>query len=160
MIINALLDSLKSGIPAVVQASGKIKWFQIINSTLLLLGLPITFLLFKFGYPPHYSITVYIIISVINIFINIILLKKIINFDVKFLMQTSYYRAFLVSLSAIPLFFIVPLFNESITRFIITVILSIIYYIIVVYFIGLESKEKNMVKSGLNILKYKLKIKL
>ena len=48
----------------------------------------------------------------------------------------------------------------KVLRFIITVILSIIYYIIVVYFIGLESKEKNMVKSGLNILKYKLKIKL
>ena len=86
MIINALLDSLKSGIPAVVQASGKIKWFQIINSTLLLLGLPITFT-FQIWLSSHYSITVYIIISVINIFINIILLKKIINFDVKFLMQ-------------------------------------------------------------------------
>ena len=77
MIINALFDSLNSGIPAVIQASGKIKWFQIINSTLLLLGLPITFLLFKFGYPPHYSITVYIIISAINIVINIILLRKL-----------------------------------------------------------------------------------
>ena len=45
-------------------------------------------------------------------------------------------------------------------KFIITVILSIIYYIIVVYFIGLESKEKDMVKSGLSILKSKMKIKL
>ncbi len=158
MIINALLDSLKSGIPAVIQASGKIKWFQIINSTLLLLGLPITFLLFKFGYPPHYSITVYIIISAINIVINIILLKKIINFDVKFLMKTSYYRACLVTFAVLPLFFIVPLFNESITRFIITVIFSILYYVIAVYFIGLEDKERNMVKSGLKILKLKLKI--
>ncbi len=158
MIINALLESLKSGIPAVVQASGKIKWFQIINSTLLLLGLPLTFLLFKFGYPPHYSITVYIIISAINIIINIILLKKIINFNVKFLIKTSYYRAFLVTLAVLPLFFIVPLFNESITRFIITVILSILYYVIVVYFIGLEDKERNMVKSGLNTIKSKLKI--
>ena len=158
MIINALFDSLNSGIPAVIQASGKIKWFQIINSTLLLLGLPITFLLFKFGYPPHYSITVYIIISAINIVINIILLKKIINFDVKFLMKTSYYRACLVTLTVLPLFFIVPLFNESITRFIITVIFSILYYVIAVYFIGLEDKERNMIKSGLKILKLKLKI--
>jgi O-antigen/teichoic acid export membrane protein len=154
MIINALVESLKSGIPAVVQASGKIKWFQIFNSTLLLLGLPITFLLFKFDYPPHYSITVYIIISVINILINIILLKKIINFDVKFLIKTSYFRACVVILSVLPLFFIVSIFDEGLMRFIITVILSIAYYLIVVYFIGLENKERIMVNNGKKFAKY------
>ena len=46
----------------------------------------------------------------------------------------------------------------KVLRFIITVILSILYYVIVVYFIGLEDKERNMVKSGLNTIKSKLKI--
>jgi len=156
MIINALIESLTSGIPAAVQATGKIKWFQIINSTILLMGLPITYLFFKMGFLPYTIQIVYICLTVTYICINIILLKKIINFNVLYLIKTSYLRASLVFLFTLPLFFLNNLFQESIIKFSLTVVLSVCYYLIVIYLVGLETKEKQLVNSG--IVKFKKKL--
>lgn len=145
MIVNILLETLNSGIPAAIQATGKIKWFQIINSTILLLGLPTTFLLFRFGFSPYYSVIVYIIISILNIFINLLLLKRIINFNVKYLLKTSYFRAGLVFLFILPLFFIVPIFPEGILRFAITSFVSFFYYIVIIYILGFDKKERKLI---------------
>jgi O-antigen/teichoic acid export membrane protein len=46
IIINAMLDSL-GGVGAIAQATGKIKYFQIVLSTLSLISLPIAYYLFK-----------------------------------------------------------------------------------------------------------------
>jgi O-antigen/teichoic acid export membrane protein len=46
-IISAIISSMYAGIPAIVQATGKIKYFQIILSSLSLIGIPISYFLFK-----------------------------------------------------------------------------------------------------------------
>jgi len=156
MIINALIESLTSGIPAAVQATGKIKWFQIINSSILLMGLPITYLLFRMGFLPYTIQIVYICSTVTYSCINIILLKIIINFNVLYLMKTSYLRAFLVVLFILPLFFLHSLFQESILRFFLSATLSVCYYLTIIYFVGFEKKEKGLLNKSIVSLKNKL----
>ena len=53
MIVYALIETMNAGVPALIQASGKIKWFQIINSIILLLSLPVAYFLFALGFPPY-----------------------------------------------------------------------------------------------------------
>lgn len=76
MIITALIESMTSGIPAAVHASGKIKKFQLSISIVLLLVLPVIYILFKMGYPLSSLNYAYIIVSIINVFIGLYLLKK------------------------------------------------------------------------------------
>ena len=47
MIINALLDALISSTPAAIHASGKIKYYQLVLSSISLLVIPVAFILFK-----------------------------------------------------------------------------------------------------------------
>jgi O-antigen/teichoic acid export membrane protein len=149
MIINALIDCLSSGIPAAIQATGKIKYFQIILSTISLLSLPVAFILFRFGYPPFVIIVTYIIAALLNTVIQQILLKKLIRFDVKGFLKKSYLKILYVILCVSPLFLIRNLFQDSITRFILISSLSVMWFLFMVYLVGIENKEKELLLSEL-----------
>jgi len=158
MIINALVDGISSGIPAAIHATGKIKYFQIILSSLSLLSLPIAFITFKMGYPPYSILTIYILTSSINVVVMQILLKTLINFNINNFIKTTYSRILYVVASVIPLYYIKNLYPESLTRFILTTILSVTWFLIVVYFIGLENRERALITSFINKSYLKFKI--
>ncbi len=146
MIINVLISGLGSGLPAVIQATGKIKYFQLILSTTSLLSLPIAYILFKIGYPPS-SIQVAIIsTAVINVVVWQILLKEIIDFDIRFFLKTSYLKVFYVAILVAPIFLIKDLFTEGLLRFIVVSISAVSGLFIAIYFAGLENHEKEILK--------------
>lgn len=147
MIVYALIETMNAGVPALIQASGKIKWFQIINSIILLLSLPVAYFLFTLGFPPYYIMVVYIFSLVLIFFTRLILLKKVIKFDIKALINKVYLKVFLVVLFLIPLFFIRNLMTESLTRLVIMTALSELLFFTIVYYVGIEKKEQGIIKS-------------
>jgi protein-S-isoprenylcysteine O-methyltransferase Ste14 len=149
MIINALLDCLSSGFPAAVQATGKIKYFQIIYSTISLLSLPVAFLLFKLGYPPYTIIVTYIITASLNAIIQQIILKNLISFDFKEFLKKTYLKILYVIICVSPLFLVRNLIHDGITRFVLLTLLSVIWFLFMVYLVGIEKKEKELLISGL-----------
>jgi O-antigen/teichoic acid export membrane protein len=146
MIINALIDSLGSGIPAAIQATGKIKYFQLILSTTSILCIPVSYILLKFEYPPTIILITFTIVALINVIICQILLKKLINFNVKYFLQISYLKILYVLLFISPLFLIRIFFDDNLKRFFILSTMSIFWLLIGVYHVGLENKEKNKIK--------------
>lgn len=156
MVLGALVDSLGGGISSIVQATGKIKYFQIILSTTSLLSLPISYFLFNAGYPPPYLIIAFLSTSVLNVVLRQILLKKLINFDVKYFIETAYFKIFYVVIMLLPLFYIKTLFNPGLPRFILLSFFSVSWVLFVIYFIGIEKKEKTMIKQiGFNLLSFR-----
>ncbi|MDO9185599.1 MAG: hypothetical protein Q7W13_06280 [Bacteroidia bacterium] len=147
MIINALVNCLGAGIPTVIQAVGKIKYFQIIGSTISLLSLPIAYLFFKYGYPSFSILIVYIVSTFINVIVSQIILKKLINFDVKTFMKIAYLKIVYVVILVSPLFFIRNLYPDNITRFLFLSIVSVIWFFIAVYIVGINTKERELIGS-------------
>ncbi len=143
MIINELVESLGAGVPALVDATGKIKYFQIILSTTSLISLPIGYILFKTGYPPYAIQIGYIATAILNVVSRQILLKALIDFDVKYFIKTSYVKILYVALLTGPLFFIKPYFPCGIIRFFCFSIFSMFVLFAAIFFVGLEKKEKN-----------------
>ena len=144
MIINALIGGLGGGLPAVIQATGKIKYFQIILSTTSLLSLPIAYLLFKAGYPPPSILVAFISTAVINVVVWQILLKKIIDFNVSFFLKTAYLKILYVSVLIMPLFFIRDFFPAGFSRLIFFSLFAMGWLSAAIYFVGIESKERAM----------------
>lgn len=142
MLINALIEIMHTGIPAVVQATGKIKWYQIILSTISLLSLPAAYILFTLGYPPYSILVTYIVSSIVMIVVQLFLLKRLINFNVKEFIKKSYLKIFYVAIFVSPLFFIRNLYQESTTSFILSSMLAVIWVLAAVYVVGIEKKEK------------------
>ena len=147
MIGRALLDSMNSGISPLIQATGKIKWFQLILGSMLLLSLPISYILFSFGYPPHTILVVFLGIGIFNILVRLILLKKIIHLNVNKLIRISYIRILYVCILIFPLFTIRQLYETNLSRFLISIFLSIFVVLLFIYIVGLDVNERNIVKS-------------
>lgn len=152
IIINALIGSLGSGLPAVIQATGKIKYFQIILSTTSLLSLPVAYFLFKAGYQPFSILIAFIITAGINLVVWQILLKKIIDFNVRFFLKTSYLKILYVSVLIMPLFFIRDIFPAGLLRLIFFSLLAVSWLLTAIYFVGIETKEKEMMRHILKTL--------
>ena len=90
---------------------------------------------------------VYIFSLILTFFTRLILLKQIIKFDIKPLINKVYLKIFLVVLFIIPLFFIRNLMTESFSRLIIMTALSEGFFFTVVYYVGIEKKEQCIIKS-------------
>ncbi|MCX8484539.1 MAG: MATE family efflux transporter [Bacteroidia bacterium] len=146
IIINAMMDSL-GGVGAIAQATGKIKYFQVIISTLSVLSLPIAYYLFKLNFLPPTIVAVFIATSVINLILSVILLKYIIKFDVKNYLHVVHKRILYVLLTLVWLFFAKEYFEEGWMRFVVVVFCSVMILIFSIYMVGLDQREKVVVAS-------------
>ncbi len=146
MLVNALISAMSAGISAAVQATGKIKYFQIVLGSIMLLGLPISYFAFKIGFSPYSILIVYTIVAIISFIIQNLLLKKIINFNIEYYLKKSFLKIIFVIIATIPLFFIRNLFDPGLVRFLGLSFVAIIWIFLAVYFLGIEQNEKNILK--------------
>ncbi|MCL7763387.1 oligosaccharide flippase family protein [Polaribacter sp. Z014] len=147
-LINIMIDSLSGTMVGAVQASGKIKLYQSLVGGLLLLILPISYLFLKIGFPAEVTLYVSIIISIIAMFLRVILLEKLIDISIKKFISKVIFISFIVSI----LSFVMPLIprlimNTGIFRFLTVSIVAIISTICSIYFIGLNTIEKEYIRS-------------
>lgn len=147
LIINALIESLSNGIPTVIMATGKVKFFMIIGGMISLISLPIGYALLQLGFPPYTMLITYILTGGINLVVGQVLLKKVINFNVRFFLKTAYLKILYVLILITPLFFIRDLFTAGLSRFIFFSVFAMVWLLAAIYFAGIERKEKEMLKN-------------
>ncbi|MDD5151332.1 MAG: oligosaccharide flippase family protein [Flavobacterium sp.] len=157
MVINALIDSSVSGLPAAIQATGKIKIFQIILSSNLLLALPISYLFFYFNFPPQTILFVFIAVSLVNNIIAQFFLKLTIGFDIKDYFKRVYLGIIGVGILVSPMYFLVDWFKKDLLSLLLFSMISTGWVIITIYIVGLTVNEKLEVKEI--ILKTKRRFK-
>lgn len=155
MVVNGLLSCLGAGIPALVQAIGKIKIFQLTISVLQLLGLPIAYLFFKWLFPAYYIMVIYAVLTITSALIQLYLLKKVLDFDIKNFFQVSYSRIFMMTVPLVLVYFIYNPKNFTISQHVFGLLVSILFLIVVVYTCGMESKERRIVKNAIIFVKKK-----
>lgn len=147
ILIQIVVSSTSGGIGTLINALGKIKWFKIEISVLFLLCLPIGYVLFRQGYPAEMILVLFILSDVINRIIELMLLRKIVHYDVKRFIREAYYRP-------IALFFILLLYMyiyetvdmDMVVGHIIGFLLSGVICLVIVYVIGLDFSERKYVK--------------
>lgn len=149
MILGALLGSLGEGIPALINATGKIKIYQIVVNTILLIGLPITYVLYKFGFNPVTISIVYCIISGLNGFVKLYLLYRIIEFDLIVFIKTSYLKILFVSIPLVVFYLFYNPSNFSFADHFIGLFFSEVFLFSVILIFGLDKKERDNIKSAI-----------
>jgi O-antigen/teichoic acid export membrane protein len=149
MIINGLIDSLFAGVPNAVQATGKIKWFQIISSSIMLLSLPIIYVLFRFGFDPVAVQVVYISTTILNLVVSLYLLKISFNFNVTYLIKTSYVKVLFVISLISPIIFAVKIFDQGVLEMILTSFILVLWSIAMIILVGLDSTERKLIMKNI-----------
>lgn len=150
-LLSALARITFGGRDKLIHASGKIKWFQITESCLLIVCIPVSFFLYKLGFPPYTVIIVLIGSTIFNCFLGFYLMKKILAFDVFSYTKAVYKPVVLVFIGCLGIICIYRriLITTTIAHFM-GAILVLIATALVIYLLGLDKKEKSQI---INILK-------
>lgn len=153
LIINLVIESLTSGIPAFVHANGKIRLYMIVGSTLSLLAIPLSYFLFLYGFQPYLFMVLLIFSSLLTTFFNLIILKYHLKFDIIDFLKLSFYPSVKVLVISIIILYVTNLFEQD--QFIIKTISCLIVVIMSILIFGINSSEFKIFK---DILKKILKI--
>lgn len=156
LVIYTLANGLGNGIGTIIQATGKIKIFQLVLSTTTLIGLPIGYYMYYIGNDATVIIYVFIITALINVVSVQVLLNKLIKFDVKSFFLISYARILYVILALVPLNFVSYFLPESFLRFCINSVLSILWLIISIYFFGIDTNEREYINKSIVKIRNKI----
>jgi O-antigen/teichoic acid export membrane protein len=149
ILIYTLIMSLNNPISIIIHAVGRVKEYHVSVEIFTLLCVPVTYILFKLGFPAYSTYIVMIIAAAASHFIRLICLKKYyINFK-----YSEYLKSFLIPALFITLFssFLVYLLSRSSINVFFripgTLILSLVSVISLVLIFGLSKAEKVNMKN-------------
>ncbi|WP_370323672.1 MATE family efflux transporter [Flavobacterium sp. ASW18X] len=155
VLINSLIEVFSKPIITLINATGRIKYYQIGISILLFLNFPFSYLILKLGGRPSHVYLVYILISSIALLFRFIFLKNNVGINISTLFTSIFKKAFLVFLIATVLFGLNNyFFNEGWFRLCTSTILCVLLILISIIFFGLAESERMFIK---NILIKKIK---
>lgn len=157
MIIFLLFDAISGPLWISVQATGKIKNYQLLMSFLILLNLPISYVILFCGYSPVYVFVGRVFVNIITFLARIVYLRPLIQLPArKYILQVVIPIA-LVSMLSLP----VPIWmNEIMDTTWLSVILNsftcLLVSTIFIYVIGLTKSERKLINK---VVKQKISIR-
>lgn len=155
ILIDALITCLGAGIPALYQATGKIKSFQIALSVILLSSIVFGFIGYKVGLSPYSLLVIYCFLSLVDRVTAILLLKYKLGISIRRLIIFSYFNSFKLSLFLIPLYLINKLYYGPIISPMM-IVLSEVVMVTLIFAIGLSRDEKKVVKKIVTRLRMRI----
>ena len=159
IIISSFMDTvLANSLVTSMFATGKIKRYQIIVTTVGCLVFPLSWIAFKLGFEPQVGYILYFIIYTILLFVRLYLLKDMVKLPVMmYIREVLYTLAPIIVVGfSIPGILILTM-DAGWLRLILVCLLSVLVTAASEYFIGLSNKEKNFVAEKIKLVIGKIK---
>ena len=159
IIISSFMDTvLANSLVTSMFATGKIKRYQIIVTTVGCLVFLLSWIAFKLGFEPQVGYILYFIIYTILLFVRLYLLKDMVKLPVMMYIREVLYKLapVIVVGFAIPGILILTM-DASWLRLILVCLLSVLVTAASEYFIGLSNKEKDFVAEKIKLVIGKIK---
>lgn len=157
-LVYILIDSLSFSLMKGIQATGKIKYYQMILGTFICLSLPISYFFLKLGYQPEMVFYILIVITFLSLVIRMFFVRKLLGFSPLVFIKKVIIPASIVCLglffiySGIKNYLAINLSVDNIGSLIVNLICSVIIVLIVVLVGGVNKNEK---KKILNFIRRK-----
>lgn len=154
MIIFMIIDALQGPLWMSVQATGKIRNYQILMSVCILSNLPLTCIIFLFFPIPEIALIIKIILNIITSVVRVLYIKKLYQFPLR-----RYLREVVLNIVIITVFAVIisAILSSLINKATILATFSIMFLSFIstcgiIYFIGLNRSERQLVSN--QILRY------
>ena len=153
-LLLSLLEMLSSVLITAQNATGCIRNYQLVVGTLLLLNFPLSYLMLYLGFMPEITLVVALFVGVICLVARLCFLRHTIKLSVQDYVLQVIGNTFIVSLlsafvPAVCYYFV----EHHIVRFFSVCISSVLMSGVVIYFVGCNKFERNMVRE------YAIKVK-
>ena len=146
ILVFAMSESISNPLITAMLATGKIRNYQIIVGGLQMMNLPVSYICLRLGSMPESVLIVGIVISQCCLAARLYMLRKMIGLTPVQYMKKVYFNVFVVALLA----FVVPsllskFMEESFFSFVILSLVAMACTIIVEFYVGCNSKEREFV---------------
>lgn len=157
VLILSLSDIISSTLITAQLASGDIKRYQQVVGGILMLNMPVSYVLLRFGFIPEVSVVVAIVISQVCMVARLWFLKRMVKLPVRQFLREVYFNVLAVSVvSFIPPLICYLFMDEGVARFFVLCTVSAVTSFCAIYFIGCNTDEREMVKKYATGLKDKV----
>lgn len=148
MICTSLIYTLANPLIVANQATGKVKKYQAICGSILLMILPISYVCLRLGCPAYSVFIVHFIMESVAQVTRMLILRPLIGIRIRDYLRYIYYKVFLVAvLSAILPICVYYHMGEGVIRFFVVGTLCVISVSSVAYTMGLSKNERIFVSS-------------
>ena len=147
VIVLSMVETFTYTIGCAVQATGNIKYYQLVISGMTLMNFPIAYVFYKLGFPPYTALAVSIGISFITLMTRMYFLKTLLNMQPLAYVRKVFLHTFPIALiAAIVPIAICSIVIDGVLRFFIISIVSTVMNITCIWLLGMNLKERMIVK--------------
>lgn len=140
LIIDTLIFSINAGINDFVFATGRVKQYQLIVNSLVILSVIVGYFVIRHYMKAETLFYVYIAFSFIVFLVRPFILVRISHFDIRRLVYDSYIPVLMVTALFMPIFL-----TRSFMHPIACVAVAYLYFAVLVYFVALKKKERSWI---------------
>lgn len=142
-MISMLISKYTFQIVNAIQAVGKIRDFQLVETFIILLPLPIAYILYKIGYPPETIYYLGLIVHAPIILFRFYFGKKIVNINIKHYIKNAILSTLVPLIISLLLIFVyVHFIQESFFRAIGTFVIFGFLFVTFFWIIGIQQEER------------------
>lgn len=148
-LVVALINSIVTPLTTAMQATGKIKVFQIVISLIMVFELPMTYIILKLGFAPYWAMIPSVIVTIIGLIARFLLLKRLIkSYDFTYFIIHIVLNCFTIATLCFLLsHYIYTFFVINFQNFITTSIIAFIITALGIYTLGITSYERNFLNN-------------
>lgn len=155
MFVISMIDAISNPLVRSIEASGKIRIYQMVAGSMMLMILPLSYVVLLKGGDPTSVYWITIIISSVTVFLRIKLASNLVKLDMISFIKKVIFNSILVAL----LSFFIPYYIHTIlpygfSRLMIVTFIAFVLVVCVSYYIMLDFDERNVI---IRFFKNKLK---
>ena len=156
-LIMGMCDCIGNSGYTACMATGKLKNYSIIITSVGILQFPLAWIFFAYGAAPQYAYYTYIAIKITVLITRMFLLKNMVGLNVDMYVKNVFAPIMITSIVAItPTIILYNYLDESIIRLFITIIVSVICTSTSILFLGMTRNERSLILSKIKNIIYKL----
>lgn len=145
MLIVSLINEYSIGLMNAISASGNIRRYQIIMSILLLTNVPLSYIVFKMGFPPFYCAIVFVIVEIVSLAARLTMSQDLVGINVKGFIHEVIKPTLICTVLAFVPVLICHMFMESnLIRVVVVFAVFIVSYALATWYFSLSEVEKNV----------------
>lgn len=158
VLASSLCTVLSNALVTAMLATGKIKKYQLVVTTVGFVVFPLTYIAFKCGLSPTWAYIIYFFVYLILLFVRLYLMRELIKMPMMQYIKIVIYRIIptTIIILLIPYFLTLHI-SPSISRVFIVASISVITSIVTIYHMGLTYQEQQFVKNKLKSILNKRK---
>lgn len=146
IFVYILSEAIANPMVTACAATGKMKLFQLSTAPITLLNVPLSYLLLKAGLFPEVVVIIMSTISVINVFVKALVLRKLTGFSVRWFLVHVCLRVLVVTVVSLMIPFAMShVLPSGMVYMFISCVICVLSTMAVVYVIGCETSERKMI---------------